>query len=35
VQQGTFAELQESPASAFVTDFLTAQTLDPAGRKSP
>jgi len=27
VQQGTFADLAERPASAFVTQFLTAQAL--------
>jgi osmoprotectant transport system ATP-binding protein len=35
VQQGTFADLAERPASPFVTQFLTAQTLAPpapAGR---
>jgi osmoprotectant transport system ATP-binding protein len=30
VQQGTFAELRARPASPFVTEFLTAQTLDRA-----
>ena len=33
VQQGTFADLAERPASAFVTEFLTAQTLPAPGRK--
>jgi osmoprotectant transport system ATP-binding protein len=33
VQQGTFADLTERPASAFVTEFLTAQTLPAAGRQ--
>src|SRR5262249_62108500 len=33
VQQGTFADLSERPASPFVTQFLTSQTLAaPAGR---
>jgi ABC-type proline/glycine betaine transport system ATPase subunit len=27
VQQGTFADLAERPASPFVTQFITAQTL--------
>ncbi len=27
VQQGTFADLTDRPATAFVTQFLTAQTL--------
>ena len=27
VQQGTFADLAERPATSFVTQFLTAQTL--------
>jgi osmoprotectant transport system ATP-binding protein len=30
VQQGTFADLAERPATPFVTQFLTAQTLAPA-----
>jgi osmoprotectant transport system ATP-binding protein len=34
VQQGTFADLAERPASAFVTEFLTAQTLPGAGWQS-
>jgi ABC-type proline/glycine betaine transport system ATPase subunit len=29
VQQGAFADLVERPASPFVTQFLTAQTLAP------
>ncbi|MCI0546315.1 MAG: ATP-binding cassette domain-containing protein [Candidatus Rokubacteria bacterium] len=32
VQQGSFAELSERPASPFVTEFLTAQTLRPDTR---
>ncbi len=31
VQHGTFADLAERPASPFVTQFLTAQTLEPPG----
>jgi osmoprotectant transport system ATP-binding protein len=31
VQEGTFAELMARPATPFVTQFLTAQTLVPAG----
>jgi osmoprotectant transport system ATP-binding protein len=32
VQHGTFADLAERPASPFVTQFLTAQTLSAAAR---
>jgi osmoprotectant transport system ATP-binding protein len=32
VQQGTFADLAERPAAPFVTQFLTAQTLDGSAR---
>jgi osmoprotectant transport system ATP-binding protein len=34
VQQGAFADLVERPASPFVTQFLTAQTLPPAKREA-
>jgi osmoprotectant transport system ATP-binding protein len=34
VQHGTFADLAERPASPFVTQFLTAQTLEPPGTRS-
>jgi osmoprotectant transport system ATP-binding protein len=33
VQHGTFADLAERPASPFVTQFLTAQTLEPSGTR--
>jgi hypothetical protein len=33
VQHGTFADLTERPASPFVTQFLTAQTLEPPGAR--
>jgi len=35
VQQGAFADLVERPASPFVTQFLTAQTLAPGQTLAP